>query len=231
MTYGQLLDEYLRGVFSDRYGLKLNTSNDWLIKQIEALISQYPRLNGLDFYGLTLTEIYSAIENYCDGAKANYDEEFDVLIVEPVVEETFFTRKNFLLLFFLCASGGIPLFQLKGSHKYIDSLYYRDSQYFDNFIINSKITNDKKNKTYHFIASIYSIFHFIYFLQDDTLSKYGSKPTKERSYIDTSLAEYIRIKDQQIAINDPYLDVYVNNSPQFKNGDYSLTTKKKNKPD
>jgi hypothetical protein len=231
VTYGKLLDEKLRNVFSDRYGLQLKTPNDWLIKQFEVLINQYPQLKKLDFHRLTLSEICSAIENYCDGSKAVYDEEYDVLIVEPVVKETFFTRKNFLLLFFLCAFGGIPLLKFKASHKHIDSINYRDSEDFDYFISNSKIINDLNNKSYHFITSVYSIFHFIYFLQDKQLDKYGSRPTKKGCYMDTSLAEYIRIKDQQRDINDPFLDVYANNLPQFKNDDYSLTNRNINKPD
>jgi hypothetical protein len=225
ISYGKLLEDRIKEIFEERFGVKVNGKSDWLIKQIEALINQYPNLEQLDIYRLTLSEILSAIENYCDGAKASYDEKYDVLIIEPVVEDNFFTRKNLLLLFLFCAFGGISLFNLKVSHKCIDNTSYQNSGDFDDFIYNSKIINHLDKKTYHIITSVYSIFNFIYFLQDEKLNAYFSKATKEGAYKSLSLAEYIKIKDEQRKINDPLLNLYIINLIKFKNNYGSPTNK------
>ncbi len=231
VSYAQLLEDRLREILSDRHGVLLSTSNKWLIDQIETLINGYPELQKLDLYRLTLPELYSAIENLCGGASAVYNEQYDVLFVEAVVEETFFNRTTFILIFLLCVLAGISLFKVKASHEYIDSLSYRDAIYFDDFISNSKIINDLEKKAYYFNTSIYSIFHFIYFLQDEKLEKYGSRKTKEGVYKNMPMAEYIKIKSEKVVINDPFLDIYINNFPDFKKDSGSLTFRDKKKLD
>lgn len=191
LSNAELIEQAIRSNINKKSGIKLlETSNDWVVEQIEMLLNCYPILRKYNYKTMGLEKLYALILTLSDHLEMDYEEQDDLLFVEYTNELiSIMPLKEMFLWLLLGAFKGKSHVHFKFDECVLNRLKIDKKGAIDYLCDNSYLIPVPEKKEYNFIMSIASVLCFNYKKLDPIINTILS--IQKNSNKDLSLLNYI----------------------------------------
>lgn len=195
LSNAELIEQAIRNNIKKKSGMKLlETTNDWVVEQIEMLLNCYPILRKYNYKVMGLEKLYALLLTLSEHLEMDYEEQEDILFVEYSNElKSIMSLKEMLIWVLLGAFKGKSHIHLKFEESVLKEIKIDNQGAIDYLCDNAYLIPVPEKKEYHFVMSIASVLSFDYKAQDSIVKTILSLQKKNNQSL--SLLSYIEYRN------------------------------------